>query len=133
MVQEIDQNKRKNKEKNRMNRLLKALGVKEERQKLLQKVIEQTAWMCVKLEDAAEEIGEDSLTEPYDNGGGQTGIRQSPSFQGYEMLWKSYMTGMRAIIDAIPEEKRTDAGKGSGARPPESVLQLIQTKHRREG
>ena len=130
---ENEKKKRKNKEKNRLTRMLKALNVKEEKLTLLQKVIEQTSWMCVKLEDAAEEIGEEGLTEPYDNGGGQIGIRQSQLFQGYEALWKSYMAGMKVILDAVPEEKRQTTGAFAGAAEPESVLKLIRTKHKKEG
>lgn len=130
---ENEQKKRKNKEKNRLTRTLKVLNVKNGKLILLQKVIEQTSWMCVKLEDAVEQIGEQGLTETYDNGGGQKGVRQSQLFQGYEALWKAYMAGMKVILDAVPEDKRPVAEAITGAEEPESVLKLIRTKHKKEG
>ena len=46
-----DLESRKNKERNRIKRLMKEAGAEEWKIKLCEQVIENTAWMSVKLED----------------------------------------------------------------------------------
>ena len=90
--------------KRKIKRLLTASGVALEEIKMLEPVIENTVWMELKLERAREEIAEDSVAVPYDNGGGQRGIRENPLFTGYEKLWRSYMAGLNKIMEPIPED-----------------------------
>lgn len=42
---------------------------------------------------------------PYDNGGGQIGIRANPAFGEYERLLKSYCSTLRAIDEAEGSKK----------------------------
>lgn len=93
------------KEYRRINKLLIAAGIKDEKIKILQPIIENTAWMKVRLDEARKEVRNSQIVVAYDNGGNQKGIRENPIYKGYEALWKSYMQGMSKIIDAIPEEK----------------------------
>lgn len=128
---ENDTKKRVNKEKNRLNRLLKSAGISEQRQKILLPVIRNVAWMAVKLEDVMEEVQEGSLLVEYDNGGGQTGLRENPLIRGYENLWKSYMLGMGKILDSLPDEKKKQQlEKENGKR--QTVLELVREKHQNE-
>ena len=117
---------RKNKERNRLKRLLKAADVEDWKIQTLQQVIENTAWMSVKLEDTRQEIREAEVTVPYDNGGGQSGVRQNPIFQGYESLWKAYMTGMTQVLTAAGMKKDQKSEK----LKPRSVIQLIRSNQR---
>ena len=117
---------RKNKERNRLKRLLKAADVEDWKIQTLQQVIENTAWMSVKLEDTRQEIREAEVTVPYDNGGGQSGVRQNPIFQGYESLWKSYMAGMAQILTAAGMKKDQKSEK----LKPRSVIQLVRSNQR---
>lgn len=117
---------RKNKEKNRLTRLLKTAGSEEWKIKILKPVIENTAWMCVKLEDAAEAIAEEAIVIPYDNGGDQKGVRQNPYFQGYEALWKAYMTGMSQIMNAADIKKDDKSAK----LRPHSVIAMVRSNQR---
>ena len=117
---------RKNKERNRLKRLLKAADVEDWKIQTLQQVIENTAWMSVKLEDTRQEIREAEVTVPYDNGGGQSGVRQNPIFQGYESLWKAYMTGMTQILTAAGMKKDQKSEK----LKPRSVIQLVRSNQR---
>ena len=126
-----DLESRKNKERNRIKRLMKEAGAEEWKIKLYQQVIENTAWMAVKLEDTIAVIKNSEIAISYNNGGGQSGIRQNPLFQGYESLWKAYMTGMSQIMSAADvkkDEKSTDLR-------PKTVLSIIrgeQKKTKRE-
>lgn len=115
-------------EKKRLNDLLAGAGISERRIKVLRPVIENTAWMKVKLDDARETIKNSQVAIPYDNGGGQKGIRENPIFKGYEALWKSYMLGMNRIIDCLPAEQIQTEIKEM--EKPKTMLELVRDKHR---
>jgi hypothetical protein len=125
-MEKNDIESRKNKERNRLKRLLKAADVEDWKIQTLQQVIENTAWMSVKLEDTRQEIREAEVTVPYDNGGGQSGVRQNPIFQGYESLWKAYMAGMTQILTAAGVKKDQKSEK----LKPRSVIQLVRSNQR---
>lgn len=122
-----DLESRKNKERNRIKRLMKEAGAEEWKIKLYQQVIENTAWMAVKLEDTIAVIKNSEIAISYNNGGGQSGIRQNPLFQGYESLWKAYMTGMSQIMIAADVKK--DA-KITDLRP-KTVLSIIRGEQKK--
>lgn len=122
-----DLESRKNKERNRIKRLMKEAGAEEWKIKLYQQVIENTAWMAVKLEDTIAVIKNSEIAISYNNGGGQSGIRQNPLFQGYESLWKAYMTGMSQIMSAADVKK--DA-KSTDLRP-KTVLSIIRGEQKK--
>lgn len=114
-------------ENNRILDLLNESGMKEARIEALRPVIENVAWMKVKLDDTREKIKTSSVVVPYDNGGGQTGIRENPLYKGYESLWKSYMTGMSKILEAFPAER---VKKEIEAQKPATVLEMVRGRHR---
>ena len=93
----------------------------------LEPVIENVAWMRVELDAARVTIGEQGVAVPYDNGGGQTGIRQNPLFAGYSALWKSYMMGLKEILALVP----TAAPELPKPETPQNVLTMIQGRHKK--
>lgn len=97
-------------------------------------IIENVCWMKVKLDDAREDIGEDGLIVPYDNGGGQRGVRENPAFKAYEALWKSYSGGMATILDLLPEAtaKEAAASAASAASAPSAPNALALVLERRK-
>lgn len=116
------------KEKRRINKLLKSAGVSENRIKMLAPVIENTAWMKAKLEDAREQIRGSSIAIPYNNGGGQKGLRENPLFKGYENLWRCYIAGMGKIMDSLPEEYQEQEEKKEEKAAPATVLDFVRNK-----
>lgn len=113
-------------EKNRIVRLMRAAGASEETIKLLQPVIQNMASLKAKLDDAQEEIQEAPLTIEWDNGGGQSGVKENPVFRMYESMWKAYMSGMKTILGYVPElgtESKKKEDKST------NVLQLVRDKH----
>lgn len=119
-------------EKTRLKRLLKEAGTSDARMKMLEPVIENVAWMKIKLDQAREKIKNSGIVMPYDNGGGQTGIRENPAFKGYEALWKSYMAGMSKLLEAMPPEVIEAEEEAEKEQAPVTVLELIRTKHKKE-
>ena len=128
-MEEKNLQKLTNKEKSRIKRLLKRAKTPENKMQILMPVIENTAWMKAKLEEARMEIEDETLTSEYDNGGGQIGIRENPKVKAYQALWKSYMVGMRIIIDTVPEDS---AEITKEIEKPKTALALIRDKHRKE-
>lgn len=112
----------------RLNGLLADFNVKEKKIAVMQPVIENTAWMKVKLDDARTAIKTSNVVIPYDNGGGQTGIRENPLFKGYESLWKSYMAGMDRICSMLPREQVEAVAEQ--IETPKTVLQMVREKHK---
>lgn len=58
-------------------------------------------WMEAKLEDARRVIGKSSVAIPYDNGGGQKGIRKNPAFDGYNSLMSSYTKALKQLCEML--------------------------------
>ena len=121
---------RARKEQNRIKQTLNYYGASKQKVKFLLPIIENTAWMKVKLDDARELIQDAEIVIEYDNGGGQKGIRENPLFKAYEALWKSYVSGMSQIIAVLPDEKAKEAEQV--IEKPKSVLELVRDKHKKE-
>ncbi|MBR5285332.1 MAG: hypothetical protein IKU30_00390 [Clostridia bacterium] len=106
--------------------------ISDRRIKALEPIIENVAWMKIKLDDAREKIATSSVVIPYDNGGGQSGIRENPLYKGYESLWKSYITGMDRILGALPKEAIETVAEDIKTNEPRTVLELVRGKHKKE-
>lgn len=114
----------------RLKDLLLEFNIDKKRIKLLKPVIENTAWMKVKLDEAREVVRESSVVISYDNGGGQKGIRENPIFKGYEALWKSYMSGMNVLINALPPEiAKEEQVKVAETR---TMLEVVRDRHKKQ-
>lgn len=118
------------KENNRILNILAESGVKGSRIDSLRPIIENVAWMKAKLDDAREAIKTSNVVIPYDNGGGQKGLRENPLFKGYESLWKSYMLGMGKILECLPNEIIKQ--EVETADTPKTLLELVREKHRKQ-
>lgn len=109
--------------------LLLSSGVSEQRVDALAAVIENTSWMKIKLEDTRAKIGDSSVAIRYDNGGGQTGIRENPLYKGYSSLFKGYMSGMDKILAALPPEEAREVELPD---KPKTVLEMVRGRHIKE-
>lgn len=118
-----------NEEKQRLIALLFSCGISEKRIDMLSTVIENTAWMKAKLDDTREQIHNTSVAIPYDNGGGQKGIRENPLFKGYSALWKSYMSGMNTIMSLFPRDVADM--EAAQIEKPKTMLDMVRDKHRK--
>lgn len=122
--------KRAKDEEKRITKILADVGISDKRMSLLQPVIQNTAWMKAKLDDAREAIKNSNIVISYDNGGGQKGIRENPLFKGYESLWRSYMAGMSKILESLPEEQiEVEVEK---VEQPKTMLELVRNKHKKD-
>lgn len=119
---------RAKKERARIKRLLKQAGTPPERMKMLEPVIENVSWMKAKLEDTTDRIRDGQIVIKYNNGGGQAGVRESPLFKGYEALFKTYMSGMAKIMEAMPVKE--SAPEPPADVKPSTVLDAILAEYK---
>ena len=117
---------RADEEKKRIIGILVEAGISKRRMDMLAPVIENVSWMRAKLDDSRDLIKNSNIVMPYDNGGGQRGIRENPAFKGYESLWKAYMQGMNRILDALPPEEIQAAVEETR---PQTVLDTMRAKY----
>lgn len=113
-------------------RELKKAKISEHKMKVLDPVIENSAWMRVKLDESRSSLMKEKIVVKYDNGGGQKGLRKNPFFDAYEALFKAYMLGMGRILDAIPAEKQAELEQELDQIRPISVLDMVREKRREE-
>lgn len=114
----------------RLTSILNDAGISKRRIDALESVIENTAWMKIKLDDARDAVQTSNVVIPYDNGGGQKGLRENPIFKGYESLWKSYMAGMGRLLECLPAEQATIESETANA--PKTMLELVREKHKKQ-
>lgn len=117
-----------NEEKKRLLDLIRDMPSK--KVSALMPIVENTAWMKAKLDEARELIKESPVVIKYNNGGGQKGIRENPLFKGYEALWKSYLQGMDRILQSLPADEFAKMVPEESR--PQNVLELVRAKHRRD-
>lgn len=116
-------------EAKRLKELLEKAEVDPERIEALEPVIDNVAWMRAKLDEVRAEIVDEGIVIAYDNGGGQTGVRENPAYKGYESLWRSYMLGIAKILEALPAQTAKEEKKEIDEGKPKNVLALVQAKH----
>lgn len=98
----------------------------------LMPVIENTAWMKAKLDEARELIKDSPVVVKYNNGGGQKGIRENPLFKGYEALWKAYLLGLDRIMQMLPADEFARRPVVPEENRPQNVLEMVRAKHKKE-
>lgn len=117
-------------EKEDLRQLLFDCGISEDRLTLLDPVIENVAWMRIQLEEARKDVKTSKVVIKYDNGGGQSGLRENPLFKGYEALWKSYMSGLSKLLDLLPPAEARSVVPSD--LKPKTVLEIVRAKKKKE-
>lgn len=62
---------------------------------------EQVLFMASKLAESMNGLQDQPIVIPYDNGGGQCGIRENPAFSAYEKLLAAYTKSLATLRDMI--------------------------------
>ena len=76
---------------------------------------ENILFMRRKLRETRIGLEGQAVVIPYDNGGGQTGIRKNPAFDEYRDLLKSYQSAIMCLRQLLgldkPKEQKTERPK----------------------
>lgn len=81
------------------------------RRDLVMPVATEVAWLERRLSATRLDLAGQGVTVAYDNGGGQSGIRRNPAFEGYHALLKSYVLALRALRDLAAGEAGGSEGE----------------------
>lgn len=73
---------------------------------------ESVLFMASKLEESRKAMANEPIVVPYDNGGGQKGIRENPHFLAYEKLLNTYNRSFEQLKKTIENGKQTEKSIG---------------------
>ena len=77
-------------------------AVPDEKRKAIMPLLANIAFLKVKLDDARHDLLYEDIFTEYDNGGGQTGLREHPGFSAYNKLFTTFSRGVKQITDMMP-------------------------------
>ena len=100
----IEKNEKIRKEITRLNKLFKELD--DNKKKSAEKLIKNTAFMSVTLDELMEDIKKYGVKETYVNGKDQFGFKESIESKTYNNMIKNYMNIIKQINDMLPEKKK---------------------------
>ena len=80
---------------------------------------ETVVFMAEKLEESRKAMKDEPIVIPYDNGGGQTGIRENPHYTAYEHLVTAYNKSLRQLTEIVE--------KGTPVRNASSIMAELST------
>lgn len=99
---DLSKDERIKKEIRKLNGLFKELEPK--LKKTVQPLIEKSAFMSITLDDLQTHINENGITEEYQNGKEQWGVKKSPQVEVYNTMIKNYSSIMKQLTDLLPKK-----------------------------
>lgn len=97
------------KEKQKLNKIFSK--VDKNKKIIVEKLIDNVAFMSVTLDDLKEDIKTYGVKEPYMNGSNQFGFKESIESKRYNTMLKNYMNAVKQLIDLLPDEEKKNAGE----------------------
>lgn len=71
-------------------------------------LVRQAQAIAKKLEEARKQLPAEDLIIEYDNGGGQSGVRENPFYPAYEKLLASYVKTLAAVRDMLGDHAQAE-------------------------
>lgn len=91
-------------ETRRLNRLFK--GIDEKKKKVAEGLIERAAHQRVTLEDLADDIDKNGMTEKFSQGDQEPYDRKRPAADLYNTMNTSYQKAVKQLIDLLPKDEQ---------------------------
>jgi hypothetical protein len=98
------------KERDKLTKQFSAID--ERRKKIVEKTIDNCAYMSVILEDLKAQMdakGDEAYVSTYQNGENQWGTKKSPEIEIYNQVFSNYLKGVKQLTDLLPEEMRINS------------------------
>ena len=111
--------KKKSKELAKLKKIFK--DIEPQKQKVVEKLISNAAFMAESLDELQEIIHEKGFTEEYQNGANQFGVKKCSEVEIYNTMIKNYSSVIKQLVDLIPD------GAASGG---DELLDFITGKSR---
>ena len=109
--------KKKSKELAKLKKIFK--DIEPEKQRTVEKLISNAAFMAESLDDLQEIIREKGFTEEYHNGANQSGVKKCSEVDIYNTMIKNYSSVIKQLLDLLP-----DGSNGGG----DELLDFIGVK-----
>lgn len=77
------------------------------KQKIVEKLISNAAFMAESLEELQEAIREKGFVEEYHNGANQSGLKKCSEVEIYNTMIKNYSSVIKQLTDLLPSDART--------------------------
>lgn len=97
--------KRTSKELNKLKKIFK--NIEPDKQKIVEKLISNAAFMAESLEELQEAIREKGFVEEYHNGANQSGVKKCSEVEIYNTMIKNYSSIIKQLVDLLPNEARS--------------------------
>ena len=98
---------------NEVKRLTKLFAdIPENKKKLCTKLIQNAAFMSVTMEELQETINLNGVTEKYQNGANQSGIKKSAEIEIYNNFIKQYTVIIRQLTELLSKSDNGDPDDG---------------------
>ncbi len=77
-------------------------NIQPDKKVLCESLIQNAAYMAVKLRELQDLIDQDGMVEEYDNGGGQSGRKIGSAVQIYQKMLPSYNQVIKTLASMLP-------------------------------
>lgn len=98
----MEKGKIKSAELRKLKRIFKEIP--ENKKKVVEKLMENAAFMAEQLELLQEDIKEKGYISEYQNGENQWGTKKAPEVEIYIAMTKNYSSIIKQLLDLIPEK-----------------------------
>ena len=105
----IEKNNKIKKEKQILEKIFKKID--KNKQKIVEKLIDNVAFMSITLDELKEDIKKYGIKEEYMNGKNQFGFKESVESKTYNTMLKNYMSAIKQLIDLFPVDEQKKAGE----------------------
>ena len=93
--------KRKSKELAKLKKIFK--DIEPQKQKTVEKLISNAAFMAESLDELQDIIREKGFTEEYQNGANQYGMKKCSEVEIYNTMIKNYTSVVKQLVDLLPD------------------------------
>jgi len=93
--------RKKSKELNKLKKIFK--NIEPDKQKTVERLIENAAFMAESLDELQEIIREKGFTEEYQNGANQFGVKKCSEVEIYNTMIKNYSSVIKQLVDLLPQ------------------------------
>ena len=81
-------------------------NIQQDKRALCMNLIQNAAFMAVKLHELQDMIDKDGMVERYDNGGGQSGNKIGSAVQIYQKMLPSYNQVIKTLAGMLPPSEK---------------------------
>lgn len=102
----MSRNKTTSKELNKLKKIFK--NIESDKQKTVEKLISNAAFMAESLDELQEIIREKGFTEEYQNGANQFGVKKCSEVEIYNTMIKNYASVIKQLTELLPKGEQSE-------------------------